>query len=84
MHKRHTVRSRSTQLFPGKHQSKQRRQIRQHPKQLRCNIQLLKPKPQSIHSAEVGSRLGIHLDPDDIHIMDRSQYDTAESLEIKQ
>ena len=39
---------------------------------------------QSIHSAEVGSRLGIHLDPDDIHIMDRSQYDTAESLEIKQ
>lgn len=39
---------------------------------------------QSIHSAEVGSRLGIHLDPDDIHIMDRSQYDTAEYLEIKQ
>ena len=39
---------------------------------------------QSIHSAEVGSRLGIHLDPDDIHIMDRSQYDTAETLEIKQ
>ena len=39
---------------------------------------------QSIDSAEVGSRLGIYLDPDDIHIMDRSQYDTAESLEITQ
>ena len=31
---------------------------------------------QSIHSADVGSRLGIHLEPDDIHIMDRSQYDS--------
>ncbi|MBR6816901.1 MAG: ABC transporter ATP-binding protein [Clostridia bacterium] len=39
---------------------------------------------QSIDSAEVGSRMGIYLDPDDIHIMDRSQYDTAESLEITQ
>ena len=33
---------------------------------------------QSTDPAEVGSRVGITLDPDDIHIMDRSQYDAAD------
>lgn len=34
---------------------------------------------QSTDPAEVGSRVGITLDPDDIHIMDRSQYDAADA-----
>ena len=34
---------------------------------------------QSTEPAEVGSRVGITLDPDDIHIMDRSQYDAADA-----
>ena len=34
---------------------------------------------QSTDPAEVGGRVGITLDPDDIHIMDRSQYDAADA-----
>ena len=34
---------------------------------------------QNTDPAEVGSRVGITLDPDDIHIMDRSQYDAADA-----
>lgn len=34
---------------------------------------------QSTDPAQVGSRVGITLDPDDIHIMDRSQYDAADA-----
>jgi len=34
---------------------------------------------QSTDPAEVGSRVGITLEPDDIHIMDRSQYDAADA-----
>ena len=34
---------------------------------------------QNTDPAQVGSRVGITLDPDDIHIMDRSQYDAADA-----
>ncbi len=34
---------------------------------------------QNTEPAQVGSRVGITLDPDDIHIMDRSQYDAADA-----
>lgn len=34
---------------------------------------------QNTDPAQVGNRVGITLDPDDIHIMDRSQYDAADA-----